>query len=107
MSNSDGASEIYAKLLLREKLGYPLWYPDLDENLPVMYRDNGIGIGDVGSITGAGQFEFYFSVHDCNSRFQLWPRPETSFSSNMRPPGTVIRRGSVTDVTIQTEGSAP
>ncbi|KIM79349.1 hypothetical protein PILCRDRAFT_48436, partial [Piloderma croceum F 1598] len=55
-------SEVYGRLLLLEKLGYPLWYPDLDENLSHEYRDQGIRIGDVGIITGAGQFDFQFNV---------------------------------------------
>jgi hypothetical protein len=106
MSSSDGASTIYANLLLLERLGYPLWYPDLDENLPVAYRDAGVRIGDVGSIT---QFEFYFNVYDGSrapSGFQPWEELDTSYSSNMRPQGTVMKRGSVTNVSFRTERNA-
>ncbi|KIM79237.1 hypothetical protein PILCRDRAFT_36666, partial [Piloderma croceum F 1598] len=50
------------RILLLEKLGYPLWYPDLDENLPATYREHGVRIGDVGIITEGGQFDFIFNV---------------------------------------------
>jgi len=51
------------RLILLKKLGCPLWYPDLDENLRATYHEHGIPIGDVGIITGAGQFDFNFDVH--------------------------------------------
>jgi hypothetical protein len=109
MSSSDGASEVY-RLLLLEKLGYPLWYPDLDENLPGAYRDQGVRIGDVGIITGAGQFDFQFNIHDndCPSAgFQPWAPQRTSYFSNMRSAGTVITRGSVTKMDFKMDASVP
>jgi len=109
MSSTDGGSEAY-RLLLLEKLGYPLWYPDLDENLPATYREHGIRIGDVGIITGAGQFDFKFNVHggDC-ARYvsQAWAFQEASSFSNVRDPGTVITRGSVTRMDYKMDASIP
>jgi hypothetical protein len=103
MSSSDGASEVYGRLLLLEKLGYPLWYPDLDENLSNEYLDRGVSIGDVGIITGAGQFNFQFNVHEDNRAiggFEPWPIQEASSYPNMRGPKTVIKRGAVTQVDV-------
>lgn len=108
MSSSDGASEVYGKLLLLEKMGYPLWYPDLDENLSREYRDQGVRIGDVGSITGAGQFDFQFNVHDENwalDGFHPWPPQDTSFFPNMRDAGAVITRGEVTEMKYKVDAS--
>ena len=114
---SDGASETYAELLLEERLGYPLWYPDLDHNLPQAYRDQGVCIGDIGKITGAGQFRYYFNVHNNSgistdvirppNNHQLWERPLTSYYPDMRPPGTVIKRGSVTKISFIGDISIP
>jgi hypothetical protein len=115
MSNTDGASETYAQLLLEERLGYPLWYPDLDHNLPQTYRDQGIGIGDVGKITGAGQFRYYFNVHGNNPipqrhariSLQPWEQQDTSYFPDMRPPGTIIKRGSVTKISLVSDVLIP
>jgi hypothetical protein len=110
MSSSDGASEVYGKLLLLEKLGYPLWYPDLDENLSNEYRDQGVRIGDVGTITGAGQFDFQFNVHEDNRAFDgilPWPIQEVSSYPNMRGPKTAIKRGAVKQVDVGADVSLP
>jgi hypothetical protein len=110
MSSSDGASDTYGKLLLMERLGYPLWYPDPDENLPREYRDEGVRIGDVGTITGAGQFAFYFNVHEDSCAFnwlQPWPTQRSSRYSNARSRGNVIKRGSVTKRELTTDGTLP
>ncbi|KAJ7685797.1 hypothetical protein DFH06DRAFT_50685 [Mycena polygramma] len=54
-------SENYCSQLLRQKRGLPLYIPD-PQNLPAEYREHGIQIGDVGSVTPDGEFEFYFNI---------------------------------------------
>lgn len=96
MSSSRHASEIYSQLLLKEKLGYPIWNSD-------SYSERGISIGDVGCIIGAGQFEVYFNVYDG----QTSNSPDSSrFSGRQRAPydlnrldqWTVLKGGSVNDI---------
>ncbi|PFH47984.1 hypothetical protein AMATHDRAFT_150842 [Amanita thiersii Skay4041] len=48
--------------MLHQKLGYPLYMPEPDRNLPIAYRMNGISIGDVGRITPDGAFDFLFNI---------------------------------------------
>ncbi len=57
------AHVVYRRLLSRTGHGYPLWIPDPDENLPDVYRKDGITIGDVGLLTEDGGFDFLFNVH--------------------------------------------
>jgi hypothetical protein len=109
MSCTDSTSEIYAKLLLLEKLGYPLWYPEPSEDTSEMHRTSGVRIGDVGNITGVGQFEFYFNVHDeatDSSGWQVWDRGHEYSRPNVRSPGTVVKRGAVTQVSLKADLSA-
>lgn len=118
MSGNDAASEVYANLLLLEGLGYPLWYPDLDQNLPQAYCDHGVNIGDVGNITGDGAFAFQFNVcmpaadainvRGVPSNFVRWPisPQDKSYYPAMRPPETVIKRGSVNQRSLQVQGTA-
>jgi hypothetical protein len=54
-------SENYARCLFGEH-GYPLWVPKPNDNLSQAYRERGIGIGDVGLITGDGGFDFLFNI---------------------------------------------
>lgn len=110
MSSTDGASEIYAKMLLLEKLGYPLWYPEPSEDASNRHREFGVRIGDVGNITGTGQFEFHFNVHEpggCPPGFQVWQSGREYHNSNVRSRGTVIKRGAVTKVSLKCDTSAP
>ena len=55
-------SDIYAKCLLPWEYGYPLWYPEPRERLPPEYRSVGVDIGDVGTITYDGRFDFHFNI---------------------------------------------
>jgi hypothetical protein len=106
---TDGGSEAY-RILLLEKLGYPLWYPDLDENLPATYLEQGVRIGDVGIITEGGQFDFIFNVHggDCSRHIsQPWASHELYSNSNIRRPGTIIKRGDVTRTDYRVDASIP
>ncbi|KAK6974355.1 hypothetical protein R3P38DRAFT_3133460 [Favolaschia claudopus] len=55
-------SEVYCGLMLRRKRGFPLYQPAPKSNLPTAYRENGVAIGDLGSITSEGIFDFYFNI---------------------------------------------
>ncbi|KAJ7858455.1 hypothetical protein B0H13DRAFT_1133097 [Mycena leptocephala] len=55
-------SEIYCSLLLRQKRGFPLYVPGPQINLPAPYQRHGVAIGDVGSVTPEGIFDFFFNV---------------------------------------------
>lgn len=55
-------SDVYARLLLPKRLGFPLWIPQPHRNLPSEYRRNGVNIGDVGIVTSGGVFDFLFNV---------------------------------------------
>jgi len=55
-------SEVYARLLLRKRRGFPLWLPQPHQNLPSEYRRNGVNIGDVGIVTSGGIFDFLFNI---------------------------------------------
>ncbi|KIJ12520.1 hypothetical protein PAXINDRAFT_46495, partial [Paxillus involutus ATCC 200175] len=53
--------------------GYPLWYPEPDDNLPEACRDEGLRIGDVGIVTERGTFDVLFNIclpaeHPLNQR---------------------------------------
>jgi hypothetical protein len=55
-------SELYAKCLLRQGHGYPLWIPEPNDCLPDDYRELGTRIGDVGLVTSDGAFDYLFNV---------------------------------------------
>ncbi|KIL61354.1 hypothetical protein M378DRAFT_167001 [Amanita muscaria Koide BX008] len=55
-------SEIYSRLLLKRRYGYPLYRPEPLEDLPAEYGRKGVRIGDVGRITPDGAFDFLFNV---------------------------------------------
>lgn len=52
-------SEVYARLLLPKRHGYPLWVPEPYDNLPPEYQ---VSIGDVGVITEDGGFDPLFNI---------------------------------------------
>jgi len=114
MSGGDAASEVYAELLLLERLGYPLWRPDLplDQNLPQAYLDHGVSIGDVGILTEEGAFKCKFNVcADAGDamnthHFECWTvRPEDKFYfPAMLPPETVIKGGLILEKRIHSRG---
>lgn len=56
---SQDASEVYSRLLLPKRHGYPLWVPEPHDNLPVDYQ---VTIGDVGTITTDGGFDPLFNI---------------------------------------------
>ncbi|KAE9383498.1 hypothetical protein BT96DRAFT_843768 [Gymnopus androsaceus JB14] len=54
--------EVYVRLLLRRRRGYPLWIPKPGDWLPLAYRQEGVRIGDVGILTEFGGFDYLFNV---------------------------------------------
>ncbi|KAJ7745745.1 hypothetical protein B0H16DRAFT_1726791 [Mycena metata] len=63
LDDSFSESEIYCNQLMRRRRGFPLYVPGPPENLPEEYRRKGVAIGDVGSITPEGIFDFYFNIY--------------------------------------------
>ncbi|PBK89684.1 hypothetical protein ARMGADRAFT_1113835 [Armillaria gallica] len=56
------AQDTYVSMLMPEGHGYPLWLPDLPNNLPREYTPRGIRIGDLGYFDRAGEFVYLFNV---------------------------------------------
>ena len=56
------ARNVYARQLLPKKYGYPLYYPEPSDNLPMEYRKRGTGMGDVGIIEPDGSFQYAFNL---------------------------------------------
>jgi hypothetical protein len=48
--------------MLMQGVGYPLYMPTPSEGLPMAHRKHGIRIGDVGTITINGAFDFLFNA---------------------------------------------
>ncbi|KAI3610116.1 hypothetical protein WG66_007409, partial [Moniliophthora roreri] len=68
---AESSSSNYARLLLPQRMGYPLWSPGVPASLPFEYRKNGVSIGDVGAIDERGRFQYFFNIllpadHPCN-----------------------------------------
>jgi hypothetical protein len=59
---SSVASNLYARRLLSEGHGYPLWIPEPNDFLPPEYQELGTRIGDVGLVTSDGAFDYLFNV---------------------------------------------
>ncbi|KIK62477.1 hypothetical protein GYMLUDRAFT_164878 [Collybiopsis luxurians FD-317 M1] len=62
LSSRPVESEVYARSMLPQKKGYPLWEPKPDEHLPEEYRRVGVRIGDVGFLNESGGFDYLFNV---------------------------------------------
>ncbi|KAJ7210650.1 hypothetical protein C8J57DRAFT_314530 [Mycena rebaudengoi] len=59
--------QTYTHQLLRQQRGYPLYNTGPQLNLPDEYRETGVSIGDVGTVTADGIFDFYFNIFlPCN-----------------------------------------
>ena len=54
--------DIYYQHLAAKRRGSPLWLPEPSSTLPTVYRRQGISIGDVGTITKFGGFDFMFNI---------------------------------------------
>ncbi|KAJ7430167.1 hypothetical protein FB451DRAFT_1574988, partial [Mycena latifolia] len=55
-------SEIYCSQMLRQKRGFPLYEPAPQINFPAAYQRHGVSIGDVGTVTPEGIFDFFFNI---------------------------------------------
>ncbi|KAF7342801.1 hypothetical protein MSAN_01995800 [Mycena sanguinolenta] len=53
----------YSNQLLHQKRGFPLYSPGPPAMLPAEYRAHGIQIGDVGTVTPQGVFDFLFNIY--------------------------------------------
>ncbi|KAJ7364381.1 hypothetical protein DFH08DRAFT_1016731, partial [Mycena albidolilacea] len=53
----------YSNQLLPRGRGFPLYVPKPQRNLPPEYRRRGVAIGDVGTITPEGIFDFFFNIY--------------------------------------------
>ncbi|KAJ7194259.1 hypothetical protein C8J57DRAFT_566593 [Mycena rebaudengoi] len=56
-------SDNYCSQLLRQGRGFPLYVPGPAGNLPEEYRRNGVSVGDVGTVTPEGVFDFFFNIY--------------------------------------------
>jgi hypothetical protein len=45
-----------------EKRNHPLWIPQSNMVLPILYRAQGVRVGDVGIFTESGAFDFLFNI---------------------------------------------
>ncbi len=86
------AHAVYTKLLLRQSHGRPLWIPEPDSNLPDVYRDKGVSVGDLVILTDDGGYDFLFNVcaeaHDPVNRDRVPPQ----FQPLRIPSSHAIRR---------------
>ncbi|KAJ7752588.1 hypothetical protein B0H16DRAFT_1317279 [Mycena metata] len=73
---SDGA--LYSALLFTRRQGYPLFQPQLYDDLPDERMRNGVCIGDVGIVTRPGGFDPIFNIlHDAGDNVvNPWGVPE-------------------------------
>jgi hypothetical protein len=55
-------SDVYARILGAQKIGYPLWFPEPFGG-PRGYETKGVSIGDLGFITSDGRFQFIFNIY--------------------------------------------
>ncbi|KAJ6512915.1 hypothetical protein C8R45DRAFT_812510 [Mycena sanguinolenta] len=53
----------YSNQLLSQGRGFPLYVPQPDRNLPAEYQREGVAIGDVGTVTTDGSFDFFFNIY--------------------------------------------
>ena len=102
-SQAGSDSDIYARILLSKRIGYPLWWPTPPE-LPSEHRRQGINIGDVGKIWFDGKFLFLFNVflnsdnpanHRRDLAYESLGRLDLDRNPSAHSPGKVIRSNSI------------
>ncbi|PBK90432.1 hypothetical protein ARMGADRAFT_934308 [Armillaria gallica] len=112
------AQAIYIPLMLGLGHGFPLWFPDMDSNLPAAYRVAGTRVGDLGYITDDGGFAYLFNV--CASandainegrvppNFQplVLPYPSVRTWQETHPKPSALTTSHVQQTTIELEASA-
>ncbi|KAF9471386.1 hypothetical protein BDN70DRAFT_926168 [Pholiota conissans] len=54
--------DIYREQLELQRRGIPLWIPESNGCLPMIYQRTGVTIGDVGIVTPSGAFSFVFNI---------------------------------------------
>ncbi|KIK65220.1 hypothetical protein GYMLUDRAFT_386797 [Collybiopsis luxurians FD-317 M1] len=70
--------EAYARFMLPQKRGYPLWKPKPQGgNLPSIYKQKGVNIGDIGILNEFGGFSYLFNAcHPANHELNLGRVPD-------------------------------
>ena len=56
------SNAIYERQMLRKKRGFPLWIPQPNTLAPLMHRQKGVIIGDLGRVTAYGAFDVLFNI---------------------------------------------
>ncbi|KAF9471385.1 hypothetical protein BDN70DRAFT_575777 [Pholiota conissans] len=54
--------DIYKEQLELQRRGIPLWIPESNGCLPMIYQRTGVTIGDIGIVTPSGAFSFVFNI---------------------------------------------
>ncbi|KAF8995022.1 hypothetical protein BDQ17DRAFT_1330780 [Cyathus striatus] len=62
LQQAPSSCEVYVESMFPLKKGYPLFFPQPDQNLPLEYRRKGVSHGDIGIITSDGAFDFLFNI---------------------------------------------
>jgi hypothetical protein len=103
-TEAGSAADTYARILLTQRIGYPLWRPTPAET-PSEHRRKGVSIGDVGKISYDGRFIFLFNVflnsNDPANRLRsldIGPlrRLDQDRDTTAYSPGDVIRSSGIT-----------
>ncbi|KAK0196278.1 hypothetical protein F5146DRAFT_976150 [Armillaria mellea] len=111
------AQAIYIPLMLGLGHGFPLWFPDMDSNLPPSYRVAGTRVGDLGYITDDGGFAYLFNVcapaNDAinegrvppNFQPLVVPHPSVRTWQETHPRPSALTTSHVQQTTIELEAS--
>ncbi|KAK7042623.1 hypothetical protein R3P38DRAFT_2891471 [Favolaschia claudopus] len=111
-------SDIYCGQMLRKRRGFPLYEPAPQANLPAAYQTHGVSIGDVGSITSEGMFDFFFNIFLPSDHPINGSRTPTGFSPTQLyeaidvshfdyDPASHVSTSSVQRLDVEVESSDP